>query len=192
VPWPAIEAVLLDAYPGGLGEQHGLDADLADLDGDGVDEILVEYVSAGTLESFVFRRRGDGVELVHEGSQLSLVELPGRPGRPGLVDSYLCCGYDTVSVWVLDPGEPEMSEVFHLGYGPAAGGGTECGEGDDYVFAEDVVELELVDAQGRRTRQGPGAVGSGQRLEAIHVETGCPGERRWTTHRLEDLLRDMQ
>lgn len=190
VPWPAIEAFLLEEYPAGLGEQHGLDADLADLDGDGDPEILVEYVAEGTLEGYVFRRRGAGVENVHRGSQLGLVDLPGRPGRPGLVDSYTCCGYDSISVWILDPGEPAMTEVFRLGYGPAEGGGTECDEGDDVVYVDDVVELEFVDAEDRHTRRAPGAVRPGLQLDAIHVETGCPGARRWTTHRLEDLLRE--
>lgn len=190
VPWSLIEAYLLTEYPDGLGEEHGLDADLADLDGDGTTEILVQYVSAGTLESYVFRRLEDRIEPLHRGSEFNLVELPVRSGRPGLVDTYRCCGYNSISVWVLDRGEPAMTEVYRLGYGPAEGGGTECGEGDDTVYVEDVVELELSDPQGNRTRQAPGAIRPGLRLEAILVATGCPADRRWTTYRLEELLGD--
>jgi hypothetical protein len=193
VPRAQIEEYLRTVeYPGGLGDQYDLDAVMVDLDGDGTQEIVATYVSTASPEGYLFRRVGDGIALAHRGSELHVVRLPGSSEGLGLVDEYTCCGYLSTSVWVLRPGEAEAREVYSRAWGPADGAGTDCGEGDDSVYAEDVVELLLIDAQRNPVpRWMDGRPGS-LRLEAIRWETGCPGERQSTTYRLEDLLREVQ
>jgi hypothetical protein len=189
VPWPAIREVLLTVFPGGIEEHWTLDAEPVDLDGVSPAEFVVVLLSDSSPQGFVFRRTGDSVELVHEGAELHPVRLPGSPERLGVVSVHDCCGYQSLSVWVLRPGDAAMTEVYAWAYGPADGGGVECGE--DAVYSADELEPILIDVHGNRTRDLRGGPDGPPLLEALREETGCPESRQTVIRRLEDLLRQV-
>ena len=67
---------------------HILSIDAFDLEGDGENEILVTDLLDESVQSVVFKKKGDVYEEVAEGIRYYLVVLPDWKGKPTLVGQY--------------------------------------------------------------------------------------------------------
>lgn len=149
---------------------HFLNADVADLDGDGAYEILVTDRVNERLESFILKRKGDVYEEIAEKIPYYLVVLADRKGRRVVAGQR--SGIDTpfqgkfrLMDWTgtkLAEGEPLPVSADIL---PMAASGilglssARLGDADRFLYSEETGNLRVLDESGKTLFKGKAKLG---------------------------------